>query len=378
MTLALFFTRNVSLEKWVNQGLFDREKLIYEEHLKQGNLSDVYWFTYGSKDKKLSEQLKSENRLHKDIKIIEMPSLFKIPKIGSFIYSFMLPLIHKKILKKSVILKTNQMDGSWSAVISKWLFKKPLILRSGYTLSQLEYSKNGNNLKYNYYSLVEKFAYANCDFSVVTSDNNRKYLEDKDYISPNRVFIIENFIDINSFKPLNLKRYKNKILFVGRVSKEKNLYSLIKSISEMDMILDVYGCGELKEELKEYVNRKNIAVNFKGMMPNSELPYIYNKYKYYILPSYFEGMPKTLLEAMACGCICIGTNVNGINEIIEDGLNGFLSEGINYGDITRVIYRAFALSNSYIQNEGVHLINNKFSLESIVEKERMIFNKYAV
>ena len=90
-----------------------------------------------------------------------------------------------------------------------------------------------------------------------------------------------------------------------------------------------------------------------------------------------EGLADKTVEVSTGGGM-VKVVANGINEIIEDGLNGFLSEGINYGDITRVIYRAFALSNSYIQNEGVHLINNKFSLESIVEKERMIFNKYAV
>ena len=51
MILSLFFTRNVSLESWVKQGLFDREKLIYEEHLNQGNFKKIYWFTYGSNDK---------------------------------------------------------------------------------------------------------------------------------------------------------------------------------------------------------------------------------------------------------------------------------------------------------------------------------------
>ena len=53
MILSLFFTRGISLEVWLNQGLFDREKLIYEKHLIQGNLKKVYWLTYGSNDKKL-------------------------------------------------------------------------------------------------------------------------------------------------------------------------------------------------------------------------------------------------------------------------------------------------------------------------------------
>ena len=56
MILALFFTRGVSLETWVYTGLFDREKLIYEEHLRRGHLKTVYWLTYGSHDTEIAKQ----------------------------------------------------------------------------------------------------------------------------------------------------------------------------------------------------------------------------------------------------------------------------------------------------------------------------------
>lgn len=131
MTLSLFFTRGVSLEQWLKQGLFEREKLIYEEHLKQGNLDKVYWFTYGSEDRKLANRLKSENRLHKNIEVFEMPKVFNITKISSYLYSFFLPFIYRKELQKSNILKTNQTDGSWTAVISKKIYGKKLLYRTG-------------------------------------------------------------------------------------------------------------------------------------------------------------------------------------------------------------------------------------------------------
>ena len=57
MTIALFFTRSVSLETWLMSGLFDREKLLYEAHLENGNLDKVYWITYGSNDLRLAKNL---------------------------------------------------------------------------------------------------------------------------------------------------------------------------------------------------------------------------------------------------------------------------------------------------------------------------------
>jgi glycosyltransferase involved in cell wall biosynthesis len=378
MILSLFFTRNVSLENWISQGLFDREKLIYEEHIKDNNLEKVYWFTYGSNDHRLSEELKKENRLHENIEIFEMPKFFNIPKIGSFFYSFILPFYYKKALQKSDVIKSNQMDGSWSAVISKWLYKKILIIRTGYTLSQLEFSKNNNSLRYRYYKRIERFVYKYCDTAIVTSEHNKKYLLDNKLISDGKINIITNFIDTNLFKPLNLKRFQNKILYVGRLNKEKNLFNLIEVISKTDLILDIYGQGDLEKELKKLVKEKKVSVNFMGTISNKELVYVYNQYEYYILPSYFEGMPKTLLEAMACGCVCVGTNVNGINEVIESKINGYLSDDTSSSHIASTINRVIHLNHDDILIKGIQNIQNNYSLRAVVSKEKNILDLYAI
>ena len=98
MKLALFFSRGVSLKLWIEKGLFDREKSLYEQHLLNGNVSKVYWLTYASGDFELGERLKKEGRLHNDIIILAMPKIFNIPKIGSYIYSFFIPFFYKKEL----------------------------------------------------------------------------------------------------------------------------------------------------------------------------------------------------------------------------------------------------------------------------------------
>ena len=56
--MAVFFTRGVSLQMWLESGLFYREKNIYEQHLKKNNYKKIYWLTYGVNDKKISDSLK--------------------------------------------------------------------------------------------------------------------------------------------------------------------------------------------------------------------------------------------------------------------------------------------------------------------------------
>jgi glycosyltransferase involved in cell wall biosynthesis len=369
MILSLFFTRGVSLKLWVDQGLFSREKLIYEKYLEEKKIDKVYWFTYGSEDKKIAEKLKENNRLHNNIEIYAMPRIFNLPKIGSYLYSFFLPLYYKNSIKESDIFKTNQMDGAWTVVIANLLYGKIFIARTGYTLSQLEYSKNKNSLRFKLYSYVEKIVYRKCNVAVVASEHNKNYLLKNKYLIADKIYIIKNFIDIEKFKQLYLKRYNDRILFVGRLNEEKNLYSLINAVKRTGFTLDIYGSGSLESDLKKIVQDDNLSVNFMGTVSNDDLVKVYNSYQYYVLPSLFEGMPKTLLEAMACGCVCIGTNVSGINEVIEDQVDGLLCNGVTEYELFEVLSNLENKNTDVLSFNAIKKIESVYSLSRIAKLE---------
>ncbi|NOH54518.1 glycosyltransferase family 4 protein [Vibrio coralliilyticus] len=367
MILSLFFTRGVSLDLWFKKGLLEREKLIYERHLELGNLERVYWFTYGSSDKKLAEELIASNNLHRYIEVYDMPKIFSRSRIGIYFYSLLLPFYHRNIIRQSDVIRTNQIDGSWSAVLAHLIFDKKLIIRSGYTPSQLTQSKGRKSIKYYWFRLVEKFAYKFCNRAIVASENNKKYIIDNNNINPGKIDVVKNFVDTKTFKNRNIDRHSDRLLFVGRLNKEKNLYSLIKAISSTNYILDVYGAGELQNEVSNYAKELGVKVNFNGVVPNSQLASVYNSYKYYILTSHFEGMPKTLLEAMACGCVCIGTNVNGINEVISDQVDGILCEDTSAQAIANKLTILNINNMKHISENAVLKIEKFYSLDSIVE-----------
>jgi len=370
MKLALFFTRNVSLKLWLDTGLFDREKLIYQEHLNNGNLQKVYWLTYGKNDAVIASQLKSDNRLHHDITVLPMPHFFCDP-IGQLLYSFLMPLIHRRELKSVNLLKTNQADGSWSAVIAKWLYKKPLIARSGYTLSLLAQKKKRSKLKIKLAEWIEWFLYKYADIAVVTSSQDSRYIQSKYNVS--RVKVLYNYIDTELFRPIKCEKYTDRIVFVGRLVPEKNLFNLIEAISETGLTLDICGKGTLGEQLTHKAKQLNVQINFIDVVPNYKLPEILNHYKYYVLPSIFEGMPKSLLEAMACGLVCIGTDIDGINEIIEDSVNGYLANDTSVSALAETINRAIQQPTENITAKAVQTICDEFSIEIIVEQENNLF-----
>jgi len=370
MILVLFFTRGMKLEHWIESGIFDREKLIYEEHLKQLHLKKIYWITYGSYDKKIAENLKNENRLHQNIEICSMPLFFNIPKVGSYLYSLFMPFYYHRILKNCDILKTNQMNGSWSALISKFIYKKTLLLRTGFTQSIFLTKQKKGFFRIMFSKYIEKLMYTYCDYAIIGSKQDKEYICNSYKIESTKIEVLYNYIDLNLFHDFNLKR-NSKLIFVGRLAEQKNLFSLIDAIDEANVELDIYGNGELEKELKKIVHDKNINISFKGIVSNKKLPTILNNYKYYILPSYYEGMPKTLLEAMACGCVCLGTDVEGINEVIKDRYNGFLSEGTDKESLVSLLSTLSVKIKEYddITSNAIMTIKDRFSLEAIVTKE---------
>lgn len=373
MKLALFFTCNVSLRLWIDTGLFEREKLLYEEYLRNNYLEKVYWLTYGNNDGAIANQLKAESRLHPDIIVLPMPRIFA-GKFGALIYSLLMPLLHYRSLKTVDILKTNQMFGSWSAVIAKWLVKKPLLLRAGYSLSWFFKKQGKSQFKNIFCEWIEVFAYKYANRGIVASHQNKQYICSKYHIPHEKIEVIYNYIDTKIFRPINCEKYKDRVIYVGRLTSQKNLFNLIEAVGQINLTLNIYGQGQLRQKLELCAKRLGARINFMGVVPNNELPQILNRYRYFVLPSLYEGMPKSLLEAMACGLVCIGTDVEGTNEIIEDDVDGYLAKSTGATDIAKIIDKAMSLSDGSIPIKAVKKIHDKFSLAEAVRKENELLS----
>jgi glycosyltransferase involved in cell wall biosynthesis len=314
-TLALFFTRGMSLKKWDERGMLSREVAWYNELAKF--FKKIYFFTYGDET-----DLNYQNHLAGNIVVV--PNRMKFLR-GKNLYSFLLPYVHRKVFKEVDILKTNQMDGSWSAVIVKKLFKKPLVIRTGYTWSKF-CEREGKRLKRWIVGLVERIAYSNADAVIVTSQKDLDYLKNNYKLADVHSVVIPNYVDTELFKPMDVEKKPNSLCYVGRLTKQKNLQALLEALEGTPYSLDIIGEGEEEENLKRFVKEHSLNVNFLGTIPNHQLPEVLNRYEAFVLPSLYEGMPKALLEAMACGLPVVGARVEGIAEMLEDGC-GLLCEG---------------------------------------------------
>lgn len=130
------------------------------------------------------------------------------------------------------------------------------------------------------------------------------------------------------------KRYDKRervIGFVGSLEKIKGIINfadavpyIYKQLNNVHIV--IIGNGALSDtvklKLKEYCTSN--VVEILGWVPYTLLPNYYNDFKLLVLPSYSEGVPSVMLEAMSCGTPVLATPVGGIPDIIKDDETGFL------------------------------------------------------
>ncbi len=146
---------------------------------------------------------------------------------------------------------------------------------------------------------------------------------------------IYNIKDLTPFLNVEIKEnFSNQaeiiIVHVGRFDDNKRQDLLIDLVSYLRKLgknvhLNLVGDGALLEQVKKYAKEKNVFdfINFTGNIKHFEMADIFAKSDFYIHPSHREGIPNSLVEAMASGCVCVARNVGGIPDLIHDE-NGFL------------------------------------------------------
>jgi glycosyltransferase involved in cell wall biosynthesis len=120
-------------------------------------------------------------------------------------------------------------------------------------------------------------------------------------------------------------------LFVGRFSPQKNLISMLEqfeaSVARKGARLMLVGGGPQQSSIDKTISRSAVLSAAVVCMPwcsKEKLRDHYRQAYCFVNPSLYEGLPNTLLEAMACGLPIIATDIGGNNELVEDGANGFL------------------------------------------------------
>jgi glycosyltransferase involved in cell wall biosynthesis len=361
--LALFFTRKVSLSMWHEVGMLPREIRTYVE--LSHAYKTIFFFTYGTK-----KDMQFANNLPQNIHIVCRPRYIPVT-----LYSILLPIIHRSVLHTVHILKTNQMDGSWSAVIAKKMYGGKLVVRSGYEWLQYLQRMKVSYLKRLFARIVEQFAYRNADAIIISSEEGKQFIQDRFHISANKVFLIPNYVDTQKFAPQSVAKDSKRIVFVGRLEKVKNLFNLISAMKGLDAHLVLIGKGSLRDQLEAHAHAEGVSVVFRGSVSQDDLPKELAQSAVFVLPSFSEGNPKVLLEAMSVGLAVVGSDITAINTIITHEKNGLIcaTDAVSI-HATLGTLLANSQNRETFGLEARRTIETGFSLEKVLEKERAVYS----
>lgn len=173
-----------------------------------------------------------------------------------------------------------------------------------------------------------------CDTLVVLSESWKKWFEE--LLPEKRIEVVGNIVP----KPTKTEKMRvdNRLhlLFLGLVTEEKGIFDLLdvleinKDVFAGKVCLHIGGNGEV-EKLKGLIEVKGLqdVVTYEGWADEERKSYLFSLSDAFVLPSYTEGLPVSILEAMSYGLPIIATRVGGIPELVSDNENGILFEAGN-------------------------------------------------
>ena len=225
----------------------------------------------------------------------------------------------------------------------------------------------------------------NCNISdiiILYSKNLIKEWNLKRYI--NKISIAHrHYLDFNKFKIQKLLGDRERVVgYIGRLSEEKGILNFIQAIPKVldkeDVHFMIVGNGTQLDEIKYFINKNGLIGKVKILCeaPHDDIPRYLNELKLLVLPSYTEGLPNIILEAMACGTPVLATPIGAIPDIVKDFKTGFLLRNNSPECIAESIIKALHYTKlDEIVKNALELVCKKFNYEVAVKKWEKIFLK---
>ncbi|MEM3640439.1 MAG: glycosyltransferase family 4 protein [Candidatus Bathyarchaeia archaeon] len=364
-----------------------------------GNM--VYIVTKNNQDCKKKKQKESLRRIYAfQLKTLKAPLLEQIifykrasKKMMEIRSKFPINIAHVNLPLTSSFAVPNNFDGALVATVhTTWKGENDALKHEPFfrlnTNEKIIRSFN-NVLRFFEYKLLRR-----SDKIIAVSEYTKKELLEEYQLKANKIKVIYNGVDIDRFRPAdNKKRIKQElglnndtiILYVGRLYSRKGIPILLKAapfiLRKFRNVKFVISGKGLRNEKKLKAFADNLKVRdhtlFVGYFPDEKLPKLYQAADIFVLPSMYEGMPFTILEALSSALPVVTTKVGGIPEVIEDGKNGLLIKPLDFLGLADKIL--FLLENPSFASEmglsGRRIVEEKFNWQNMARQVLEIYNE---
>ncbi len=278
---------------------------------------------------------------------------------------------HAGEFRRCRALRVFQITGTIPARRATKRFGIPYVTTYGFWYGQLSASGPMGWLKRPLKARVEKQGLRDAAAVIATTEELRSVASR----FSSRVELLPNGVDTQLFTPAGPAPRSGppRILYVGRLSMEKNLKTIVTATSYVgDGALDIMvGAGPLRGDLEALARELGVEIHLPGIVEQAKLPVVYGSANVFVLASFTEGHPKALLEAMACGLPCITSDCAGNRSLVADGETGLLFDPYSPHELRDCLRRVLddpALA-ARLGKAGRALVAERYDLGTLVQRE---------
>ena len=364
-------------------------------HLPIGGAQDNTLYTVELLDKEkydISLCCNLEGALVERAKKIEAIKLFDIPFLCREVSPYrdiraFLSLY--KLFKEEdfTIIHTHSSKAGLLARLAAVLNKTPIVI---HTIHGFAFNDFMNGFKKNFFIYLEKLLAKWTDVLITVSNLNKKKIIDLNIAHENKIKNIYSGIDLSLFtnkrnddfrKELNLENDHLLLGSVGRLSDQKDPITMIEAFGIIskpfpNAHLALVGDGELKGKILEKIDKLKLngKVHLTG---NKNKPWsVYHSMDLFIMSSIYEGLGRSITEALSCGVPVVCTDVEGVPEIVRDNITGILVPPKDSNKLADGIIRTLndMETAKKMAEEGRRFVNDNFDVNKMVNDIDGLYN----
>lgn len=288
-----------------------------------------------------------------------------LPKIFNFCWAIGRLLLH--LIKRDgdlIHIHISERGSAYRKLIIGFialLFRTPFILHAHGSEFHLFYSQQAAIIKW-----IMTWVFRRCDTFIALSESWKKFYLDNFGLLSQQVIVMKNPVKLPLQIPARQSYNKVKFVFLGRIGERKGAFDLIRAFASLpknlidasELVLAGDGEGNVARSLVKELSLE-YCVTILDWLDSHQRDELLAKANVFVLPSYNEGLPMSLLEAMSWALPVITTPVGGIPELITHEYNGLLVQPGNVSQLSASIKKL-------IQDESLRISLGDEAIKSIV------------
>lgn len=259
------------------------------------------------------------------------------------------------------------------AIIAKYIFRRRVVFcpRSGLIKNNIANSRN--------FKKFASFVFNSADVVLCQGNQWFNYYSS---IFPNiesKLIVQKNWLKTDSYLAIKHEPIGNhqKLIYMGWLEKYKGIIDLMYAARNLknrsvEFTLEVYGNGSQKDFVENFIAENNLkdVIIYKGWADTVQKLDAFKRASIFVIPSHTEGMPNTLIEAMAAGLIPVASDADGIVDIIEHKSNGYIFKSGSVDDLTNTLEYVIQNKQEHdlILTNAKNYVINEHDVESLKDR----------